>query len=75
MTICPHCAAEFAPRRADQVYCSPKCRLEHYKATVGDGVTVDDGDADADAVAVGDADHDADMWVSGSRTATRTDWI
>ena len=34
MTTCPHCAAEFSPRRADQVYCTPKCRLEHYKATV-----------------------------------------
>ena len=37
MSICPHCATDFPPRRADQVYCSPKCRLEHYKATVGDG--------------------------------------
>ncbi len=37
MTTCPHCSAEFEPRRADQVYCSPKCRLEHYKATLGDG--------------------------------------
>lgn len=37
MTTCPHCAEEFRPRRADQVYCSPKCRLEHYKVTLGDG--------------------------------------
>jgi len=34
---CPHCAAEFAPRRADQVYCTAKCRLAHYHATKGDG--------------------------------------
>ena len=37
MTTCPHCSAEFSPRRADQVYCSPKCRIEHYHATRGDG--------------------------------------
>lgn len=34
---CPHCAAEFAPRRADQVYCTAKCRQAHYHATKGDG--------------------------------------
>ena len=37
MTTCPHCTTEFSPRRADQVYCSPKCRMDHYKATLGDG--------------------------------------
>lgn len=37
MTTCPHCSAEFSPRRADQVYCTPKCRMDHYKATLGDG--------------------------------------
>lgn len=37
MTTCPHCAAKFSPRRTDQVYCSPKCRMDHYKATLGDG--------------------------------------
>ena len=37
MTTCPHCSAEFSQRRADQVYCGPTCRLEHYKATLGDG--------------------------------------
>ena len=37
MTTCPHCAAEFSPRRADQVYCTPKCRIDHYHATKGDG--------------------------------------
>ena len=37
MTICPHCSAEFSPRRADQVYCSAKCRQAHYHATKGDG--------------------------------------
>ena len=37
MSICPHCATDFPPRRADQVYCSPKCRIEHYHATRGDG--------------------------------------
>ena len=37
MTTCPHCAADFAPKRADQVYCSAKCRLAHYNATKGDG--------------------------------------
>lgn len=37
MTICPHCTTEFSPRRADQVYCTPKCRIDHYHATKGDG--------------------------------------
>ncbi len=37
MTPCPHCLAEFRPRRADQVYCSAKCRQAHYHATKGDG--------------------------------------
>ena len=37
MTICPHCTTEFSPRRADQVYCSAKCRQAHYHATKGDG--------------------------------------
>ena len=37
MTTCPHCSAEFEPRRADQVYCSAKCRQAHYHATKGDG--------------------------------------
>ncbi|MBK6414005.1 hypothetical protein [Sphingopyxis sp.] len=25
--VCPHCQTDFNPRRADQVYCKPKCRL------------------------------------------------
>ena len=37
MTTCPHCAKEFSPKRADQVYCSPKCRIDHYHANKGDG--------------------------------------
>ena len=37
MTPCPHCLADFERRRADQVYCTPKCRLDHYKAALGDG--------------------------------------
>ena len=37
MTTCPHCTTEFSPRRADQVYCSAKCRQAHYHATKGDG--------------------------------------
>ena len=37
MTICPHCTTEFSPRRADQVYCGPKCRMDHYKSMLGDG--------------------------------------
>ena len=37
MSICPHCATDFPPRRADQVYCTPKCRIDHYHATKGDG--------------------------------------
>mgnify|MGYP001232511310 FL=1 len=37
MTTCPHCSAEFSPRRTDQVYCTPKCRMDHYKAALGDG--------------------------------------
>ena len=37
MTTRPHCSAEFSQRRADQVYCSAKCRQAHYHATKGDG--------------------------------------
>lgn len=37
MSICPHCATDFPPRRSDQVYCTPKCRIDHYHATKGDG--------------------------------------
>ena len=37
MTVWPRCAADFAPKRADQVYCTAKCRLAHYHATKGDG--------------------------------------
>lgn len=37
MSTCPHCAAEFESRRADQVYCSAKCRQAHYHQTKGDG--------------------------------------
>ena len=34
---CPHCAAEFAATRSDQIYCSARCRQAHYHATKGDG--------------------------------------
>jgi len=37
VSICPHCATDFPPRRSDQVYCTPKCRIDHYHATKGDG--------------------------------------
>lgn len=35
--FCPQCVLQFEERRPDQVYCSNKCRLAHYKATRGDG--------------------------------------
>jgi len=35
--VCPHCQTFFQPRRPDQVYCKPKCRLAHYQSTKGDG--------------------------------------
>lgn len=37
VSLCPHCAEEFSPKRTDQVYCTPKCRIEHYHANKGDG--------------------------------------
>jgi hypothetical protein len=35
--ICPQCRDEFVPRRPDQVYCKPVCRLAHYQEALGDG--------------------------------------
>ncbi len=37
MKVCPHCEAQFEPRRPDQVYCRAAHRIAHYAATVGDG--------------------------------------
>jgi hypothetical protein len=35
--ICPHCQRPFEPGRPHQVFCGPKCRVAHHKATLGDG--------------------------------------
>jgi len=37
MSMCPHCKAEFEPKRADQVYCGKRCRLTHNEERRGDG--------------------------------------
>lgn len=37
MNTCPHCSDPFEPKRADQVYCRPKCRQAHYQVLLGDG--------------------------------------
>jgi hypothetical protein len=33
--VCPACGETFVPKRSDAVYCSPKCRLDRFRAKAG----------------------------------------